>query len=200
MHLLDIPHFKEVVIMSTTCDSCGYKSNEVKAGGPISQKGRRIILNITDAEDLSRDILKSETCGLRIPEVDLELNPGTLGGRFTTLEGLLTQVYEELEQRTPFISASDSATGESKSRFTRFLEKLKSVIELTSPPYTVILDDPLANSYLQNLYAPDPDPNMTIEEYERSWEQNEVLGLNDMVVEGYETIEEEGEGKSEEAN
>lgn len=186
--------------MSTTCDSCGYKSNEVKAGGPISQKGRRIILNITDAEDLSRDILKSETCGLRIPEVDLELNPGTLGGRFTTLEGLLTQVYEELEQRTPFISASDSATGESKSRFTRFLEKLKSVIELTSPPYTVILDDPLANSYLQNLYAPDPDPNMTIEEYERSWEQNEVLGLNDMVVEGYETIEEEGEGKSEEAN
>lgn len=53
-------------------------------------------------------------------------------------------------------------------------------------PYTLILDDPLANSYLQNLYAPDPDPNMTIEEYERTWEQNEDLGLNDMKVEGYE--------------
>lgn len=44
----------------------------------------------------------------------------------------------------------------------------------------------MANSYMQNLYAPDPDPNMTIEIYERSWEQNEELGLNDIRVEGYE--------------
>lgn len=51
--------------------------------------------------------------------------------------------------------------------------------------FTIILDDPLANSYLQNLYAPDPDPNMTIELYDRSWEQNEELGLNDMKVESY---------------
>ena len=53
-------------------------------------------------------------------------------------------------------------------------------------PFTLILDDPLANSYLQNLYAPDPDPNMTIESYDRTWDQNEELGLNDMKVENYE--------------
>lgn len=51
---------------------------------------------------------------------------------------------------------------------------------------TLILDDPLGNSYLQNLYAPEPDPAMTIEEYERTFEQNETLGLNDMRLEGYE--------------
>lgn len=44
----------------------------------------------------------------------------------------------------------------------------------------------MANSYLQNLYAPDPDPNMKIETFDRTWEQNEDLGLNDMKVEGYE--------------
>ena len=49
----------------------------------------------------------------------------------------------------------------------------------------MILDDPLANSYLQNLYAPDPDPNMEIITYERTWQQNEELGLNDMKVENY---------------
>jgi hypothetical protein len=38
---------------------------------------------------------------------------------------------------------------------------------------------------LQNLFAPDPDPAMTIETYVRAWEQNEELGLNDMMVEGY---------------
>lgn len=53
-------------------------------------------------------------------------------------------------------------------------------------PFTIILDDPLANSYLQNIYAPDPDPNMEIVMYDRTWEQNEDLGLNDMKVEGYE--------------
>lgn len=53
-------------------------------------------------------------------------------------------------------------------------------------PFTVILDDPLANSYLQNLYAPDDDPNMITEAYERTFDQNEELGLNDIKLEGYE--------------
>jgi len=38
---------------------------------------------------------------------------------------------------------------------------------------------------VQNLYAPDPDPNMVIETYDRTWEQDEELGLNDIKVEGY---------------
>ena len=54
-------------------------------------------------------------------------------------------------------------------------------MELT--PVTLILDDPLANSHIQNLYAPDPDPNLSIEDYERTWDQNEAFGLNDIKVE-----------------
>lgn len=57
-------------------------------------------------------------------------------------------------------------------------------------PFTLILDDPLANSYVQNLYAPDPDPNMTVESYDRTWGQNEELGLNDIKVENYQEDEE----------
>ena len=56
--------------------------------------------------------------------------------------------------------------------------------------FTIIIDDPVSNSYVQNLYAPDADPNMEIEEYVRTYEQNEDLGLNDIVVEGYEEQEE----------
>ena len=47
------------------------------------------------------------------------------------------------------------------------------------------MDDPAGNNYLQNLYAPDEDPQLTIEEYERTHEQNEELGLNDMKTENY---------------
>ena len=33
---------------------------------------------------------------MEIPELELALLEGTLGGRFTTIEGLLTQVKEEV--------------------------------------------------------------------------------------------------------
>ena len=61
-------------------------------------------------------------------------------------------------------------------------------------PFTVIIDDPLANSYIQNLYAPDADPNLEEEIYERSHEQNEELGLNDMKTEDYGHVHVEEEG------
>jgi len=48
--------------------------------------------------------------------------------------------------------------------------------------FTLIMDDPLAASYIQNLYAPDPDPNMKIEDYERTKEQDEDLGIADMRI------------------
>ena len=68
----------------------------------------------------------------------------------------------------------------------RRLRMMHLQVKNAEHPFTLILDDPLANSYLQNLYAPDADPNMTIESYDRTWDQNEQLGLNDMKVENYE--------------
>ena len=44
--------------MSTNCDKCGYRDNEVKSGAAISEQGKRITLKVEDKEDLSRDILK----------------------------------------------------------------------------------------------------------------------------------------------
>lgn len=183
MHLIEIPYFKEVIIMSTSCDACGFKSNEIKCGGAISPLAKRITFKMTGKEDLSRDVLKSETCELRIPEIDLELRGGTLGGRFTTLEGLLTQITEELNVRVPFVMG-DSADADRKAAFASLIANLKEICE-GRRECTIILDDPMANSYLQNLWAPDEDPNILVEEYERTWEQNEEYGLNDMKTEDY---------------
>jgi zinc finger protein len=58
-------------------------------------------------------------------------------------------------------------------------------VKSAETPFTLILDDPLANSFLQNIYAPDPDPNMTVESYDRTFDQDEELGLNDIKVENY---------------
>ena len=122
---------------------------------------------------------------MKIPEIDLELSTGTLGGRFTTIEGLLSQVHDELSSRSEFLTG-DSAQEKSKANFTSFLDNLKAVMNGERFPVTLILSDPLANSHLQNPYAPDPDPNMKIEEFERTFQDNEDWGLNDIKVDGYE--------------
>jgi hypothetical protein len=44
--------------MATNCDACGHRSNEVKSGGGIEQKGIRIEVKIKNKDDFSRDVLK----------------------------------------------------------------------------------------------------------------------------------------------
>lgn len=182
MHPLDIPYFKQVIIMATVCDACGYKNSEVRSGSAISEKGKRLTLKLKSIEDLSRDILKSETCSLCIPEIHLELAHGTLGGRFTTIEGILDQVRTELLEKVAPFSTGDSAPSDPKHRtLSNTLKQLGQIID-GDMQCTIILDDPLSNSYIQNLNAPEPDPQLTAEEYERTSEQDEALGLNDIQV------------------
>lgn len=78
MQMVEIPNFKQVVIMSTVCDHCGYRSNEVKTGGEVPEKGKKITLKVENSTDLGRDILKSESCALECPELNLSVNPGTV--------------------------------------------------------------------------------------------------------------------------
>ncbi|KAH0569222.1 hypothetical protein GP486_000039 [Trichoglossum hirsutum] len=192
MKTVEIPHFKNVIIMSTVCEDCGYRSNEVKTGGEVPAKGRRITLEVEGAEDLSRDVLKSESCHLSSPELMLSVQPGTLGGRFTTVEGLLTQIRDDLHSNIYDIgdksygsTSGDSLDEWTKSKWDIFFASLDLAIK-AEKKFTIVLEDPLAGSYVQSLTSPDPDPRLTIEEYDRTEEEEEDLGLKDMKVEGYE--------------
>ncbi|OJD13580.1 hypothetical protein AJ78_05973 [Emergomyces pasteurianus Ep9510] len=190
MQKVSIPHFKEVFIWSTICDHCGYRTNEVKTGGAVPDKGRRVTLEVTGLEDLSRDILKSDTCALMSSELDLSVQPGTLGGRFTTVEGLLTQVRDQLYGQIFETGDEDLAPGDSMQQndkviWDRFFSRLDSAIK-GELKFSITLEDPLANSYVQDLYNPEPDPRLQIEEYMRTDEEEDELGLKDMRTEGYE--------------
>ncbi|CAI2166999.1 859_t:CDS:2 [Funneliformis geosporum] len=68
------------------------ESNEVKSNGDISPFGKKFPLKIVDLEDMS---------SLIIPEVELELMAVTLGCQFTTIEGLLKQIHDDLEEKFP---------------------------------------------------------------------------------------------------
>uniref|UniRef100_UPI003AAFE427 zinc finger protein ZPR1 isoform X2 n=1 Tax=Centroberyx gerrardi TaxID=166262 RepID=UPI003AAFE427 len=183
MKLVQIPHFKEVIIMATNCDECGHRTNEVKSGGATEDLGTKITLHVTDASDMTRDLLKSETCSIIIPELEFELGMAALGGKFTTLEGLLKDIKDLIVSKNPFL-CGDSSSTDRVEKLKLFGEKIDK-ISAGEMDVHIVLDDPAGNSYLQNVYAPDPDPELTTEKYTRTFEQNEDLGLNDMKTEGY---------------
>jgi zinc finger protein len=109
MCVANIPHFKEIIIMSLDCPKCGYRSNEIKGGGAIPTFGTRLVLTVADPEDMGREVLKSDTGGIAIPEIDMELDEGGLDGVYSTVEGLVKKVYERIEIANPF-GEGDSGT------------------------------------------------------------------------------------------
>ncbi|XP_065072940.1 zinc finger protein ZPR1 [Ochlerotatus camptorhynchus] len=183
MKVTNIPHFKEVVIMATVCDNCGLRTNEVKPGGGIEEKGVKIEVTVRGKIDFSRDVLKSESCDLHIRELECEVGAGALGGRFTTIEGLLTAIRDQLVDSTGmFMDSNDEAT---KHRMDNFFGQLDAAIA-GNKPMTIVLDDPTGNSYVQSLNDDGtPDEALRIIKYHRSYDQNEELGLNDMKTENY---------------
>jgi zinc finger protein len=198
MCISQIPHFKEIVLMCLLCEHCGYKSNEIKGGGAISEQGLKITLNVNSIDDLKRDVLKSDTAGVTIPHLELELAEGSLGGVYTTVEGLLRKMRERLEVANPF-GLGDSVYKQHRSNDgDRFSEpdprhqKLNVVVQSLSEmadgnqfPFTLIITDPLANSFVGPT-TPDEksvqDSRLEVEPFERTFEQNEILGLNDISV------------------
>ncbi|XP_058812214.1 zinc finger protein ZPR1 [Topomyia yanbarensis] len=183
MKLTKIPHFKEVVIMATVCENCGLRTNEVKPGGGIEERGVKIEITVRGRIDFSRDVLQSESCNLFIRELECEVGGGALGGRFTTIEGLLTAMRDQLMESTGMFM--DSNDEETKRRMDGFFGQLDAAIE-GNMQLTIVLDDPTGNSYVQSLNDDGtPDGALRIIRYHRSHEQNEELGLNDMKTENY---------------
>ncbi|RAL01286.1 zinc finger-containing protein ZPR1 [Aspergillus ibericus CBS 121593] len=193
MKKVDIPYFKEVFVWATACEHCGYRTSEVKTGGEVPEKGKRITLSVENEVDLSRDILKSDTCALYSEELEVTVQPGTLGGRFTTVEGLLTEIRDQLHGQIFDVDDTTGAGGDSmassdKEKWERFFKRLDAAIS-GEMKFVITLEDPMANSYVQDLCAPAVDPQIKTEEYTRTDEEEEELGLKDMKVEGYEEDE-----------
>lgn len=219
MMVTNIPHFKEIIIMTLYCQKCGFRSNEVKSSGRISKLATKITLTVKNENDLKREVIKSDSAGIEIPQLQLTLMEGGMGGVYTTVEGILQKMYDALTQANP---SSASASSSSSSRdFEDFLDKLRRMKDGDTSllPFTLVINDPLSNSFIgpvpptrqKNLHddaivattqslvlVERNDPgnnhpdnayqekhNLIVEEYERTLEQNESLGLNDMNTSDY---------------
>jgi zinc finger protein len=110
-----IPFFKEIIMMAFVCDHCGYRNSEIKEGGGVGDKAKKITFKVEKEADLNRDVFKSGTAKLVIPEVGLDMEAGSLGSVYTTVEGLVVKLIDELNEKNPF------GCGDSKND-TKFME------------------------------------------------------------------------------
>jgi len=142
-----------------------FDSSELLQSGSVHGFGKRISLYIKrPSKALLKDItiLKSDVSYVTIPDLDLEEGPGT--GRFTTLGDILTEMGDKIS--SSFFPGVQ-----------RFLDKLDEVCS-GREKFNLVIDDPIALSSIR--YTGDSlndDFELEEEEYERTWDQNEELGL-----------------------
>ena len=197
--ITDIPHFKEVIIMAFNCASCGFRNNEIKGGGAVPTYGNEVTLKVECSVDMKRDVLKSDSAMVKIPELELELQHGTLGGVYTTIEGLLSKLVKNLKEDNPFClgdsstlhHSEDDSVAETRKKFDNFTKKLQAVANGEVFPFTLAIRDPLGNSFISTRIGssipPELDPNLKMTDFERTWEENEDIGLNDINTKDFET-------------
>lgn len=78
--------------MAFSCDYCLHREAEVKTGGGISELAKKYTIKVDKPDDLNRDLFKSETAEIEIPEIGCTVVSGSMGGVLSTVEGLLEKV------------------------------------------------------------------------------------------------------------
>ena len=146
-------------------------------------------VGITDRKDLNRQLVRSETCEIAIPELDLTLPP-TSRGLLTTVEGLIRDVATDLTFGQPLRRIEDEAR---YTKIQEIIDKLKAIVGTEEdedgessidqakdaapmPKFTIQLDDPAGNSFIEFVDSM-ADPDWSLKTYHRTLEQNIALGL-----------------------
>ncbi|KAG7864960.1 hypothetical protein KL918_005086 [Ogataea parapolymorpha] len=170
--LTSIPYFREIVVISFECPHCGFKNSEIQPASTIAEKGSRYVLKIENKEDFNRQVVKSDYCTCKFIELDIEIPAKR--GQLTTVEGLLSEMVEDLEMDQP---QRKEVQPEIYEKIEQFLAKIRSVLNgETGLPLTFLIDDPSGNSWIE--YVPgEPQHKWSVVEYNRTPQQNVMLGL-----------------------
>lgn len=141
---------------------------------------------------MRRDVIKSDTADISIAELELQMTTGSLGGLITTVEGLLTAVQESFKQMRSF-HLGDSAAPDRRSLYTNFFARLQAFANLEEP-WTLVIRDPLANSFVAPLTADMADDSrLSVEDFDRSPSDDEEFGIDHLKL--HESSEQEVERK-----
>jgi len=137
--IIDIPNFGKTLMISYQCVDCSYKFNDFF--NLESRSPKRYILKCEGIEDLSARLIKSGSCTIRIPELEVNIEPGPASeGIITNVEGIIRRVEEIIS-----ILEHDERFRENIDKINEKKEIIKSILN-GEYEFTIILEDPFGNS------------------------------------------------------
>ena len=75
----------------------------------MQDTGIDITVSVSSKADLDRQVIKTDSSRVSIPELDFEIPAGTQKGVLTTVEGILDRAIQGLEQDQPARRLIDAA-------------------------------------------------------------------------------------------
>ena len=92
-HVDEIPYFGEHTQVTVQCHDCGWRQTDfIPAEG---KKPGGCSLIIDNPEKLSARVVRSSSCTVRLPELDLQVNPGSNStGYVSNVEGVLNRFVD----------------------------------------------------------------------------------------------------------
>lgn len=168
---MHIPFFREILLESFFCEHCGYKNATIKSAGEIQEKGSKFTFRIDCEADFQRQVVKNDSAIFKIEDLDLEMPSGQ--GQLTNLEGLLSKILGELKADQP---QRKTENFQLYTALDGIIQKLITMMNGSSFPFSVSLDDPSGNSLIEPSLS-DRDAKYIRTDYPRTHAQNVLIGL-----------------------
>ena len=163
-HIDEIPYFGEHTQVTIMCHDCGWRQTDfIPAEG---KKAGGWTMVIEDEEQLRARVVRSSSCTVCIPELDLEVNPGTSStGYVSNVEGVLNR-FQEIINMVERDLSNQFLTAEGQER-EDVMERLATLQHMTltlsnlggadADPITLELLDPHGHSMILHPSAVERD-------------------------------------------
>ena len=136
---LEVPYFGEVMESVLLCRRCGYRHTDVMV---LEQREPvRYTLAIESAEDMYIRVIRSSSATIEVPELGIEVTPGSEAQGFVSnVEGVLLRMEEAVRTAERW---AESETAKKRAR-----ELLREIAEIREGRRraTLIISDPTGNS------------------------------------------------------
>ncbi|KAL8274954.1 hypothetical protein Esti_001154 [Eimeria stiedai] len=121
---------------------------QVQAASSLAPRGVHIECKIISPLDLNRQVVRSEACTVKIPEVELEISPSRERAELNTIEGFVTSFAENLKGAALYqTQIKEIATAQ---KLNQLVDKLNDMAA-GRQPFVFELDDPSGNSYVESI-------------------------------------------------
>ena len=92
-HIDEIPYFGEHTQVTLLCDDCGWRQTDFIPAEGKKAGGWSLVLD--NEEKLRARVVRSSSCTIVLPELDLQVNPGSSStGYVSNVEGVLNRFLE----------------------------------------------------------------------------------------------------------